>query len=346
MQAIILTDIKKLELRDIPSPKITSDKDILLKTKSVGVCGSDVHYYETGRIGSQVVQFPFIVGHECSAIVTETGKGVTRVKVGDMVAVDPAMVCHECDQCRQGRENTCRNLRFLGCPGQADGCLSEYFVMPEDSLFPLHGKITSDQAVLSEPLSIAVYAVKQSQFSPSANIAVLGAGPIGLGVMAAAQFQGINDIYMTDRIDDRVLIAQKAHARWCGNPDGENIVDTIMNQQPAGIDAVFECAGQQDALDQALDLLKPGGKLMLIGIPREERISFIIDRLRRKEITLINVRRQNNCVQPAIDMIAAGRVDVDYMVTHRFRPEQAQEAFDMVAGYEDGVIKALIDFHT
>ena len=343
MKAVVLTGIGQMEIRDIPAPTIKNDLDVLLKIEMVGVCGSDVHYYETGRIGSQVVQYPYMVGHECGATVVETGGSVSRVKVGDQVAVDPAIVCHNCDQCRAGRENTCRNLRFLGCPGQIDGCLCEYMIMPQDSLYPTDGQITLAQAVLSEPLSIGVYAVRQADLGKNADIAILGAGPIGLSVLIAAHYKNIRSAHVTDRINDRVAIAKSAGADWAGNPDDQDVVKSVLDIQNAGMDVVFECAGQQEALDNAIDMLKPGGKLMVLGIPREDRVSFSIDKIRRKEITIINVRRQNNCVQATIDLIASGRVDVDFMITHQFDFSQAKEAFDLVAQYRDGVIKALIE---
>src|SRR4030042_6278606 len=131
MKAMLLTDIRRMELADVPEPKIKKGTGVLLKIEMVGVCGSDVHYYETGRIGSQIVEYPFIVGHECTATVKAVGRIVSRVRAGDRVVVDPAIACNKCDQCRVGRRNTCRNLRFLGCPGQASGCLCEYIVMSQ-----------------------------------------------------------------------------------------------------------------------------------------------------------------------------------------------------------------------
>jgi L-iditol 2-dehydrogenase len=343
MKAAVLTGIRQMQVMDVPEPKIENDNDVLLKIEVVGVCGSDVHYYETGRIGSQVVQYPFIVGHECSATVKAVGDSVTRVKVGDQVVVEPAVSCHECDQCRQGRENTCFKLRFLGTPGQGDGCLCEYIVMPQESCFPTNGAIRLEQAALCEPFAIGVYSVKQSQISKNAKVAILGAGPIGLSCMAAAQAQSVEAIYMTDKLDYRVSIAKKAGAVWAGNPEREDIVKAILQREPLGMDIVYECAGQQETLDEAVELLKAGGKLILIGIPRVERVWFSIDKLRRKELSIINVRRQNKCTQKAIDLIAEGSVNIDFMITHRFKLEQTKEAFDMVAGYRDGVVKALIE---
>jgi len=342
MKAIALTDIRKMELVEVPEPAIKKDTDVLLKIEKIGVCGSDVHYHETGRIGSQVVRYPFIVGHECAATVKAVGSAVTRIKLGDEIVVDPAAACHQCDQCRQGRENTCENLTFLGTPGQGDGCLCEYIVMPQDSCFPTYQKITLEQAALCEPLSIGIYSVLRSKVSHNAKISILGSGPIGLSCMVAAQAQNVREIYMTDKLDYRAGIAEKAGAVWTGNPDKENIVKAILEQEPAGVDIVFECAGQQETLDEAVELLKPGGKLILVGIPRLERVSFSIDKLRRKELTLINIRRQNGCTQAAIDLIKSGKVNVDFMITHRFEFEQTPAAFEMVGAYSDGVVKAMI----
>lgn len=332
-----------MEVGPVPDPKIEKDTDVLLKIERVGVCGSDVHYFETGRIGSQVVKYPFIVGHECAATVAAVGKAVRHVKVGEQVVVEPAVPCHNCDQCRQGRENTCFNLRFLGTPGQGGGCLCEFLVMPEECCLPMKGKLTLEQGTLCEPLTIGFYSVKQSRLPKAADVAMLGAGPIGLSCMVCARAEGVRNCYMTDKIPERVQTAKKAGATWVGNPSHEDVVMSILHQQPLGMDVVYECAGQQETVDQAVDLLKPGGKLILIGIPREDRISLSIDKIRRKEITIVNVRRQNGCTRATMDLVAARKVQADFMVTHRFKFDQIQEAFELVAGYRDGVVKAMIE---
>lgn len=345
MKAMMLTGIRQMEMREVPTPAIVQDKDVLIRMVRVGVCGSDVHYYSEGKIGSQVVEYPFAVGHEGAGIVEQVGSAVTRVKVGGRIAIEPAMPCWQCDQCRLGRPHTCRNLRFLGCPKQAEGCLSEYLVMPEESCFPIPDHMSLDQAAVSEPLAIGVYAVKQSVPMQGAAVGILGSGPIGLSVLLPARAQGARCVFVTDKIDGRLAVARRAGADWVGNPDTCDVVAGITAAEPAQLDVVFECCGKQEALDQAIDLLKPGGKLMLVGIPPTlDRVSFEIDKLRRKEICIQNVRRQNHCVQPTLDMIAGGQVNVDIMVTHRFPFAQTKAAFDLVAGYKDGVVKAMIDF--
>jgi len=343
MKAAVLAGLRRMEVRDVPHPRIEKDSDVLLKIEKVGVCGSDVHYFETGRIGSQVVQFPFIVGHECAATVAAVGSDVTRVKVGEQVVVEPAVSCHDCDQCRRGRENTCFNLRFLGTPGQGNGCLSEFLVMPEECCFPIDGKISLEQGALCEPLAIAVYAVQQSRLPKAADVAILGAGPIGLSCMISARAEGVRSCFMTEKIEERVRVARQGGATWVGSPLKEDVATAILKQRPLGMDVVYECAGQQETIDQGIDLLRAGGKLMLVGIPREDRISFAIDKIRRKEVTIINIRRQNGCTGAAIGLVASGRVKPDFMVTHRFKLGQVQEAFELVASYKDGVVKAMIE---
>ncbi len=345
MKTCMLAGIRKLEMMEIPSPDIKSPGSVLIKMKSVGVCGSDVHYYLTGRIGSQIVKFPFPVGHECAGLVEKVGKDVKTLKPGDKVAIEPAMSCGVCDQCLAGREHTCRKLRFLGCPGQAEGCLSEYIVMPVECCLKIPEKMSFDEAVISEPLAIGVYAVKKSVPMKGAKIAILGSGPIGLSVLSAAKLQGAEKIYVTDKIDDRLKMAKKFGASWTGNPDKSGVVEEIRKDEPPLLDAVFECCGQQDALLQAVDLLKPGGKIMIVGIPPELDFWRIpVDKTRRNEICVQNIRRQVHCTHAALDMIAERKIDFRQMVTHNFPFEKTQEAFELVAAYRDGVVKAMINF--
>jgi L-iditol 2-dehydrogenase len=344
MKSMKLTGIRRMELMEVPKPGIVNDNDVLIKMKTVGVCGSDVHYYVSGKIGSQVVEYPFAVGHEGAGIVEQVGKAVTIVKPGDRIAIEPAMNCGECDQCLAGRPHTCRKLKFLGCPGQAEGCLSEYIVMPEHCCIPIRDQMTFDQAAISEPLAIGVYAVKQSIPMEGAIIGILGAGPIGESVMLPALALGASKVYVTDKIDERLQLAKQNGASWTGNPDKTDIVSAIKELEPLLLDVVFECCGKQEALDQAIALLKPGGKLMLIGIPEFSRWSFSVDEGRRKEICIQNVRRQNHSTHVALEMINEGIVNVDNWATHRFKLEKTKAAFDMVAGYRDGVLKAMIDF--
>jgi L-iditol 2-dehydrogenase len=344
MKAMKLTGIRRMEMMKVDTPAILNDRDVLIRMKTLGVCGSDIHYYVSGKIGSQVVEYPFAVGHEGSGQVEAVGKGVTRVKPGDRIAIEPAMPCWECDQCLAGRPHTCRKLRFLGCPGQAEGSLSEYIVMPETSCFPIPDQMSYDEAAISEPLAIGVYAVRQSVPMQGARVGILGFGPIGMSVLLPALAQGASKVCVSDKIDERLQIAARSGATLTANADREDVVEKFTEAVPELLDVVFECCGQQEALDQAVKLLKPGGKLMIIGIPEFDRWSIQVDESRRKELCIQHVRRQNEAVQPALDMMASGEISVASMVTHRFGFEDAKEAFDLVAAYGDGVMKAMIDF--
>lgn len=342
MKASLLTGIRRLEIADVPKPSLGSETDVLVKIGAVGICGSDVHYYASGGIGSMRVEYPFTVGHEAAGTVVEVGSEVIRVRAGDRVALEPAISCGQCDQCCAGRPHTCRQLIFRSCPGEASGFLCEYVVLPERNCYPVADTTRLEQAAISEPLSIGVHAVRQSVPMKGARIAVLGTGPIGLSVLLAARAAGAEKICATDKIAARREASRTAGAFWAGDPDREDVVAGIVGREPQQLDAVFECCGEQDALDQGLELLKPGGKLMIVGIPEERRISFDVDAFRRKEITVYYVRRQNDCVQRALDLIEGGGADVDFLISHRFALEEVGEAFEMLTEYRDGVIKAMV----
>lgn len=343
MKAAVLTGIEQIEIQDLPDPEVKDDHDVLMKVNAVGVCGSDIHYYKTGRIGDQIIKYPFKIGHEFTATVVEIGSKVSRVKSGDVIAVDPAISCGECDQCLDGRKHTCRNLQFMGNPGEHEGCLSEYVVLPEFCCYPLDKNWDVMAGVLVEPLSIGNYAASFIKDLQVKTVGILGAGPIGLSVLLNLRGYDIEKAYMTDKLDYRVEYAKASGAFWTGNPDKLDIAAEISAQEPLLLDAVFECCGQQEAINQAIEILKPGGHLIMVGIPEVDGIYFNIHDMRRKEITFHNVRRQNECMDSTMNFIS-GNKDVTRMVTHKYKLNDIVDAFELVASYGDGVIKAVIEF--
>ena len=344
MKQVVLTGIRKMAMNEIPIPAIIQPEEVKIKMSTIGVCGSDIHYYAEGKIGSQVVQYPFPVGHECSGIIEEVGENVSNVKVGDLVVVDPSVHCGNCDQCLAGRPHTCRNNKFLGCPGQLDGCLAEYIVMPDFTCFPVTGKMNQVQAALIEPLTIGVYTVKLAQIKNKAtSVGVFGAGPIGLSVLLKLLADGVNDITMIEPLDYRLKKAKEIGAKHLVNPESVNVEESIKNNHELLLDVVFEASGEQEAVTNAVKILKPGGKLVLVGIPPEAKYTFNMDLMRRKELTIINVRRQNHCVEEAIELVVSGKIDIEKMVTHNFSLEETPKAFEIVEGYKDGAIKAMIN---
>ncbi len=343
MKAVYLTGLRQMELRPAPVPRLGEPRDVLLRVDTLGVCGSDIHYYTQGKIGPHEAPFPFILGHELAATVVEVGNAVKSLAPGQRVAVDPLIPCGECDQCRGGRKHTCRNQKFLGSSGTFPGALVEYLVMPAACCSPVPDALSDDQAAVVEPLSIGVYAAQMAKLAPGARVGIVGSGPIGLCTLLAIRAQTpAAAVYMTDLVDERLAVARTCGAAWCGNPLHQDVVAAIRHEEPLGMDVVFECAGEQAALDQSIQLLKPGGTLLIIGIPEVERVSFDIALMRRNELRILNVRRQNQCVERAIELIASGRVDVSPLVTHHFRFEETGRAFELVSARADGVVKAII----
>lgn len=343
MKAVYLTGLRQMELRPSAVPSLQKPTDVLLRVDTLGVCGSDIHYYTQGRIGTQTAPFPFLVGHEISATVREVGAAVTGLKPGQRVAVDPLVACGECDQCLMGRKHTCRHQLFLGSAGQLPGALVEYLTMPAACCFPVPDALSDDESALVEPLSIGVYAAQLAGLAAGARVGIVGSGPIGLCTLLAlrARVPGVA-AYVTDLVDERLAVARACGARWTGNPRREDVTAAIRQLEPLGMDAVFECAGEQGAIDQGVNLLKPGCTLLVIGIPEVDRISFNINLLRRHELRIINVRRQNECVPAAIELISTRQVNVQPLITHHFAMEDAGRAFELVSRRADGVVKAII----
>jgi L-iditol 2-dehydrogenase len=343
MKKVVLTQLRQFEIVDTEKPTISSDTDVLIKIASVGICGSDVHYFKTGRIGDQIIQFPFTLGHECSGIVEEVGDNVKNINIGDRIAIDPAISCGTCDQCQIGRSHTCRNLQFLGNPLELEGALQQYIVLPEMCCFNLPESVSLEDGISIEPLTVAMHAVNFNQGDE--NFAILGFGPIGICTFSVLKYQHPNsNIFVTDKIDDRVAFSIDKGARWAGNPLKVDIEKQILTECPQGLDTVFECCGQQEAINQAVNLLKPGGQLIVIGIPEEDMIEYDAHNMRRKEITIQNVRRQNEKVSEAIKLLGNNQIKMDGFITHKFNINNIQEGFEMVEGYRDGVVKAVVEF--
>ncbi len=344
MKKIVLTGIRKMEVISVAEPMVARNDDVKIRILSIGVCGSDIHYYSEGKIGTQVVEYPFAVGHECSGIVADVGIDVENVKVGDLVVVDPAVHCRHCDQCLNGRPHTCRNNNFLGCPGQLEGCLSEFIVMPSYTCFAVSGKLNPIQAALIEPFSIGIYSVKQAHIEDvNSSVLIFGAGPIGLSILIKLMADGISNAGIVEPLEYRLKKASQIGARYCINPVVDDVGEKVKEFEELLVDVVFEASGEQDAVSNGVMALKPGGKLVLVGIPSSAQYTFDMDLMRRKELTVINIRRQNHCVQEAIDLVVDGKVNLEIMVTHLFPFEESATAFEMVAGYKNGAIKAVIN---
>ncbi len=344
MKAAALAGIRTISLIEVEKPEINRPDEVLIEIKAVGVCGSDMHYYKEGNIGTLVVEFPFILGHEFAGVIKEVGEEVTNLKPGDRVAVDPNIYCGKCDQCLAGRPHTCRNGKFLGAPGQLDGCNTEFVTMPARNCFVIPDSMSFEEGMMVEPFSIGFYAATLAGELKDKNCAVLGFGPIGMSVFQSLKMYDVNSVFVSDKLDYRCEMASQQGANGAVNPDKKDVVQYTQDIFSDGCDVAFDASGSQEAIDDAIKILKPGGTLLIIGIPDFDRWSFRADEMRRKELTIKNVRRQNSCEQKAIDAIAQGKVDLSTMVTHRFTLEEADKAYELVANYKDGVMKAVIEY--
>jgi L-iditol 2-dehydrogenase len=345
MKAAYLVAKRKFEICDIAEPKMENDRDVLLKVLASGVCGSDIHIYTEGKIGGIEAELPMIIGHECCADVEKVGNAVAKVKPGDRVAIEPAVSCGQCDQCLKGRQNLCENIRFLSLPGELEGCLREYMVMPETNVIPLPDELTPEDGVVLEPLSVCAHAVNLAGTKPGDSVAILGSGPIGLLTLQVANVSGAVLSFATDIVRERAEMAARLGATYSFNRNETDVVQEILEVTDGrGVDVVFECAGEQDTINQGLDILRPGGRFVLIGIPAgAPQYSFDTDILRRKELSIVFVRRQVHCLETAINLVKAGRVDVRTPVTHCFPLEKTNDAYELVSTYKDGVVKAIIN---
>jgi len=341
MRASRLHDIRDLRLEDLPRP-VPGCGEVLLKVASVGVCGSDVHYYLEGCIGEQIVKAPIIMGHEFSAWVVGLGKGVEGLTVGQLVAVDPAVHCGSCEFCQHGHPNLCSNVLFCGTP-PVDGVFAEYTVMPAGNCFPLPEELGAVEGALLEPLGIALHTVDLGHLKPGYTIAVLGAGPIGLLTAAAARAAGASTVYMTEPLAYRRQFALDYVADAALNPNETDVVAEIMRLTGGrGVDVAFEAAGAPETPQQAAAVTRPGGKVIVVGIPSDDTMTMRADTVRRKGLTIKLVRRMKHTYPRAIRLVQTGAIDVKSLATHMFPLERIVEAFEMVAAYDDGILRAVI----
>jgi len=342
MRIAYFTGPRKIEILDGPEPRIERPDEVKVRIDRVGVCGSDVHYYTHGGIGDQRLEYPATIGHECSGTIVEAGESAL-LKPGTRVAIDPAIVCGECDQCRAGRVNTCRNIRFMGAPGEAAGAIADFSVLPAFNCIPMPSDFSLDLAVLAEPLTIGLHAERLAQLSSAQRIAILGVGPIGLSVLLCVKAIGApSRLVVTDLLPERLEVAKQCDA------DVAMLASELKppTEPDEEFDVVFECSGDPDIIDVAQSLMAPGGRIVLVGIPPTVNYSFNAHKMRRTELTFQAVRRQNHCVESIVELIADQRIDPSPMLTHHFPLEEITDAFEMVADYKDGVIKAIISLST
>jgi L-iditol 2-dehydrogenase len=310
----------------------------------VGVCGSDVTYFANGRIGDQVIKSPMPLGHEPAGEIDEVCKGVKRLKVGMRVFVEPAVHCGECECCRAGLPNLCHKILFLGTP-PIPGAFREFVTCPARNALPIPDHVSFEEAAMMEPYMVAMTSVETlAKARAGQTAAVFGCGTIGLSHVIAARLAGARVLAATDRIDGRLALAREFGAENIINVSKGIDVSAAVLQLTGGrgVDIAFECAGSPDAVNDAIKSAARAGQVVICGIPHEETIPIDIHNARRKELTILNVRRSRADHHEAFRLLAEGKLPLKRFVTHRLGLEQTKEALELASSYRDGVIKAMI----
>ena len=315
-------DMRVEAIEDPAAPRLG---EVLIRVKATGICGSDLHSYLDGRIGDTQLESALTLGHEFTGIVEHSSAGLAA---GTRVAVDPAQPCHRCDLCQRGHPNLCRRLHFCGLYPD-HGSLAEFIGVPATSCFPVPDAIDNAAAALLEPLGVALHATDLAKIRVGDRVAVLGAGPIGLLLIQTIKLAGAAEIYVSDPLPWRVALAGKFGAQ----PLPAN----------AEMDVVFEAAWGGAAIGQAVELARPGGRVVLVGIPADDQCLLKHSTARRKGLTIIFSRRMKHTYPRAIRLVAQGQVDLSGLVSHRFPLLQAAAAFEMNAAYKDNVTKIMIE---
>jgi L-iditol 2-dehydrogenase len=320
MKVVRLHAAGDLRIHEEPKPQ-PAEGEILLRVRAVGICGSDLHWFTEGEIGEARVDEPVVLGHEFAAVAAD----------GRRVAVDPSIPCGECEQCREGNPNLCEKVIFAGY-GKQEGALREYLAWPERNCFPIPDSLSDADGVMLEPLGVAIHAVDLAHLRHEMRVAVLGCGPIGLLVLQLVRLFGVKSILATEVLPHRVEAARSLGFKDCRLV--EKRATALAGVEPPHV--VFECAGENAAVETAVNILRPGGKILLAGIPPDDRTSFRASVARRKGITFRLVRRMKHTYPRAIELVEKGLVDVRSLVTHRFPLEKAAEAF-AAAARRDGL---------
>jgi L-iditol 2-dehydrogenase len=319
MRSVRLHGAGDVRLQDEPVPTLTANES-LVRVSAVGICGSDLHWLAKGTIGDARITHPLILGHEFSGIV-ETGE-----TGGQLVAVDPLVNCEVCEPCRQGNPNLCLNQRFAG-HGSQDGALREFIAWPSRCLVHLPNTLSDEEAAMLEPLGVAIHSVDLAHMRPGMTAAVFGCGPIGLLIIQVARIAGAYQVIATEKLQHRLDAARSFGADVVLDANGEEAKEITSLTSERGVDVAIEAAGEQAAVDAAIAAVKPGGCVILAGIPGDNRTAFDASIARRKGLTIKLVRRMKHTYPRAIHLVERGQVDVRSLITHRFPLEGAKAAF-------------------
>lgn len=347
MKCIYWIGPKKFEITERPIPKLEAG-EVLVKVESVGICGSDIHYYLDGRIGDQVITPPLVLGHEFAGTVVDVYEKEYQQLLGRRVAVEPGLPCWNCEFCKKGHYNVCPMLKFLGGPG-CDGALMEYISIPGWACYPVPKSMSAPVSAMVEPTAVAVHALELANIVPGETALVVGLGSIGLIVTQLLLNSGAKLVAGIDLLDYRSVVAQKLGVRETFVPSSkDNTEESIRWAEEItngrGFDVVFDCTNQSEGLIIATRSTRPTGRTILVGISGKNYDPLPVSVARRRELTLKWCRRFLFNFPTAIELISSGKVNVDLLLTHHFTPYEVEIAFETVANNANKIIKASIDW--
>ncbi|MDC7236137.1 MAG: NAD(P)-dependent alcohol dehydrogenase [Sphaerochaetaceae bacterium] len=341
MKVAVMEGIGKIGYinRKIQEPK---NNEVLVKIEYVGICGSDLHYYEHGSIGNYVVEPPFVLGHEASGVVTKIGKDVDNLKIGDRVALEPGITCGKCEFCKTGRYNLCPDVVFFATP-PIDGVFSEYTTHPSDLCFKLPENVSSINGALIEPLAVGFHAADQGGAKVGQKAIIFGAGCIGLMTLLALQSYGLNDITVVDILNNRLEQAKKLGATHVVNSLDKDYLDQFNEiTQNKGYDIAFETAGTEITTRLSIQVLKKGSNLVCVGYSKNGEMILPMSLLLDKEITIKTVFRYRHVYPKAIEAVASGKINPSDVVTNIFEFDDIQNAMDKSVEDKANIVKSVI----
>ncbi|WP_251459850.1 NAD(P)-dependent alcohol dehydrogenase [Weizmannia agrestimuris] len=341
MKAAVMHGTRNISIETLPVPQI-EENEVLIKVMAVGICGSDLHYYETGRIGKYVVDKPFILGHECAGEIAAVGSKVRHFKVGDRVAVEPGVTCGHCEACKEGRYNLCPHVQFLATP-PVDGAFCQYIKMREDFVFAIPDALSYEEASLVEPFSVGIHAATRTKLQPGSTVAIMGMGPVGLMAVVAARAFGASNIIVTDLEPLRLEAAKEMGATYAINireQDPYEAIQDITNGK--GVDVAWETAGNPAALQSALASVCRGGKLAIVGLPAQNEIPLNVPFIADNEIDIYGVFRYANTYPKGIKFLASGIADVKKLVTDQYALEDTYQAMERALNFKNECLKVMV----
>lgn len=336
MKAAVLTKIRKIEIKDIEKPKIKDD-EVLIKVKSTGICGSDLHAY---RGVHPFRKPPVVLGHEVSGIIEELGKNITEFKIGDKVTVEPNIGCSKCEYCSEGHYNLCEQKKV---PGVSDwtGTFSEYFVAPGKTIYKLSDNLSFDEGALIEPLAVGVHAVRQAGIKLGDSVAILGAGTIGLMNLVAAKQAGATKIFITDFLDYNLGKAKQLGADYALNPSREKVSEKIKEVSPYGVNKVIITAAFKPAWEEALRISKKGGDICVVGMFEEEIGVNFLDMLMTQKSIMTSWLYLREDFITAIEI--AKKVNLKPLITHKLSLHKASEGLKKMDERKENIIKIILN---